>query len=190
MSSSTRRKRTEPQRSASERPADGQPVWSWTDAVAAADVPPLTKLVCLNIARYLSSAGTSWRITRREMLRDTNLASEALTRHLKIAQHHGLLAIERGFDPKTGHRTASSYRPRFPKGVVLAAQPASLGRLDSSPEPRRLNSPGERSPPEPQVPFHKGEAIQGGSTLCPRGDGGVADATHGHQALGNWGVLQ
>lgn len=99
------------------------PVWSWTDAVAKSDVPPLTKLVCLNIARYLSSVGKGWRITVEQMASDTGMGDRAIRIHLGKAKKAGLIAIVRHHDGK-GYRTATEYRPRFPDGVVLDGQPA------------------------------------------------------------------
>jgi len=101
------------------------PVWSWTDAVARADVPPLTKLVCLNIARYLSSAGKGWRITIEEMMRDTAMAKQSIVTHLKRAVAAGLLIAKRHHDGK-GHRTTTEYVPRFPDNAKLARRPADI----------------------------------------------------------------
>ncbi len=101
------------------------PVWNWTGAVVAADVRPLTKLVCLNIARYLSDAGKGWRITAKEMMRDTGLCNQALSQHLKNARVAGLLEITRHHNSK-GHRTGTTYTPRFPENVTLATEPAEL----------------------------------------------------------------
>lgn len=181
-----------------------QPVWSWTDAVARANVPPLTKLVCLNIARYLSSAGKGWSIPIKDMIDDTGLGNQAIARHLKIAKAAGLLTIRRNFDPRTGHRTVTTYRPRFPRGVVLASQPAKMADPSDDPSPehsdadqfahgssdrlsvrgtsRRLSVRGTR-----QVPSHKGKANQGKDPYgsC-RGVDDAASAT----SLGKWGTLQ
>ena len=51
-----------------ERAQQKVPVWEWTGAIAATDVPSLTKLVCLNIARYLSSDGKGWRVSIKQMM--------------------------------------------------------------------------------------------------------------------------
>ena len=125
-----------------------QPVWSWTDAVVAADVPSLTKLVCLNIARYLSSAGKGWRISIEQMVEDTGLSDRATRLHLKKAAAAGLIAIKREYN-HLGHRAITQYIPRFPDGVELSKEPASLPApdaardLDGLPAPRtgRLPAP-------------------------------------------------
>jgi hypothetical protein len=48
-------------------------VWCWRDAIAAACVPPLTKLVCYEISRHLSDAGKSWRIPMKWIITNTSL---------------------------------------------------------------------------------------------------------------------
>lgn len=101
------------------------PVWSWTDAVMKSNVPPLTKYVCLNIARYLSSTGKGWRITVSQMMHDTGLSNRTLATHLERARKAGLLTIVRHHDGR-GHRTVTEYRPRFPDGAELDVQPAEL----------------------------------------------------------------
>ena len=114
------------------------PVWSWRDAIRQTDVPPLTKLVCMMIACYLSDAGKGWRITVEELMRDTGMGNKAVARHLANAQRAGLLAIVRHHDGK-GYRTATEYQPRFPYGAELSQQPAELGGL-SVPETFRAQS--------------------------------------------------
>jgi hypothetical protein len=84
-----------PRQAAADQPMQKVPVWEWTGAIAAADVPPLTKLVCLNIARYLSSAGKGWRLSIKQMMADTGLSNRALATHLKNAEKAGLLVIQR-----------------------------------------------------------------------------------------------
>jgi hypothetical protein len=131
--------------------ADRVPVWSWESAIAATDVAPLTKLVCLNIARYLSSAGKGWRITVEQMARDTGMGDRAVRTHLVLAQKAGLLAIVRHHDNK-GYRTATEYLPRFPANVVLDEQPAeiALPAPDAARAYRHLRPVGRRAG---QVPF-------------------------------------
>jgi hypothetical protein len=120
------------------------PVWSWTDAVAAADVPPPTKLVCLNIARYLSSAGKGWRITIAQQMRDTGLSNRSLATHLEKAEKAGLLVREREHDER-GHVRGTLYTPRFPDNVELSRQPAATcGGLDERPSRRKGRDLDER----------------------------------------------
>ena len=52
------------------------PIWSWTDAVARADMPPLCKLVLLNIGRHLSQVGgKGWPMTIKQMQKETGLST-------------------------------------------------------------------------------------------------------------------
>jgi hypothetical protein len=165
------------------------PVWSWESAIAATAVPPLTKLVCLNIARYLSSAGKGWRLTVEQMMRDTGLGNKAMARHLANAQKAGLVAIVRHHD-RNGRRTVTEYRPRFPAGVMLDGEPAELGSL-SVPETRRrsagLSVPGTR-----QVPFQERKATRERLPLPHSRGGGthvsVVEPADGGNPLNAWGV--
>jgi hypothetical protein len=75
------------------------PVWSWRDAIAKADVPPLTKLVCYDISRYLSDAGKGWRIPVKDIIRDTGLGNQAVANHLRNAVDAGLLIAKRELGP-------------------------------------------------------------------------------------------
>ena len=120
------------------------PVWSWTDSVAAADVPALTKFVCLNIARYLSSAGKGWRVTIEQQMRDTGLSNRSLATHLENAESAGLLVREREHD-KNGHVCGTLYTPRFPDNAELAREPAEMcAGLDEPPSRRKKPAQDQR----------------------------------------------
>lgn len=133
------------------------PVWSWTDAVAKANVPTLTKCVCWDIARYLSSAGKGWRITVEQIARDTGMSERAVRVHLARAKRAGLLDIIRHHDGR-GHRTATEYRPRFPDNCVLSDQPAeiSLPAPDAGRPYRHVVPVGRRAG---QVPFQERKRV-------------------------------
>jgi hypothetical protein len=180
-------------------PQQKKPVWTWTGAVAAADVPPLTKLVCLNIARYLSSAGKGWRLSIEQMMLDTGLSNRSLATHLQKAKEAGLLDIKRMPGSK-GQRGVTLYRPRIPDGVELAREPAEMPgegeppseggsrgqREGGSPRqgsPREGGSRGPREGDSRQVPFHKEEPFQergGANAPTPEEDDpSVAEVFHG-----------
>jgi hypothetical protein len=99
------------------------PVWSWRDAIAKANIPPLTKLVCYDISRYLSDAGKSWRIPVKDIIRDTGLSNRAVATHLANAVAAGLLVIRREMGAD-GRRGVSKYVPKFPDYMDLAREPA------------------------------------------------------------------
>lgn len=144
-----------------------KPVWSWTDAVAKADVPPLTKLVCLNIARYFSSAGKGWRVSIKEMMADTGLSNRSLATHLQLAADAKLLIVKREAGPH-GQRGVTTYIPCFPDGTELAREAElppregdSLGLSEpSSPGPSEPASPRPREPRSRQVSFRKTDSSQ------------------------------
>ena len=95
-------------------PANVQ-IWHWTDAVARSDVPPLCKLILLNIARHLSQVdGKGWPITIKQMQKETGLANGSLAKHIEIAKGEGLLEVVRQYDDQ-GHRTATIYIARLPE---------------------------------------------------------------------------
>lgn len=148
------------------------PVWNWTHAIAITKVPPPTKLVCLNIARYLSDAGRGWRISVEQMMADTGLSNTSIAKHLQNAVDAGLLIIQRTPGPK-GQRGVTMYKPRFPDGVERAREPMEMPGEPPPPgvsEPREPASRGPREvgslrtqPPREagsrQEPFHKEEAF-------------------------------
>lgn len=117
------------------------PVWSWTDAVVQADIQPLTKLVCLNIARYLSSAGKGWRISVKDMMRDTGLSNRSIATHLQLAADAKLIIIKRELGPH-GQRGVTTYIPCFPDGVELAREAEMPPSEPGSRGPREAGSPG------------------------------------------------
>jgi hypothetical protein len=124
------------------RPASARiPVWSWTEAVAKASVPALTKLVCLNIARYLSDAGKGWFITTKEMMADTGMSERSLVTHLENAEKAQLIVREVRHN-RRGYRAGTFYKPCFPDGTELAREPAEMGgSLDAPPACRQGRRP-------------------------------------------------
>jgi hypothetical protein len=118
------------------------PVWSWRDAIAKANVPPLTKLVCYDISRYLSDAGKSWRVPVKDIMRDTGLSNWAVAAHLKHAVDAGLLVIKREIGP-SGQRGVSRYVPRFPANMVLDHEPAEPMQDEAPREPASHGNPRE-----------------------------------------------
>ena len=95
------------------------PVYQWTEAVAEAQVGPLTKLACFALARYLPShdirpgafPGTA------KLVRDTGMCAKSLSTHLAKAKAANLIDIQP--QPAIGSRFAHNlYRPKFPSGLT------------------------------------------------------------------------
>lgn len=149
-------------------PGQKIPVWSWTGAVAVADVEPLTKLVCLNIARYLSDAGKGWRISVKQMMADTGLSNGSIATHLKKAEAAKILVIQRTAKPN-GQRGVTLYKPRFPDNVELSREPAEMPGDDGdcgSTGPSVRGTPGVAAPSAPCTP---GPRVGGSSRPRARG---------------------
>lgn len=148
-------------------PGQKIPVWSWTGAVAAADVEPLTKLVCLNIARYLSDAGKGWHISVKQMMADTGLSNGSIATHLKKAEAAKILVIQRTAKPN-GQRGVTLYKPRFPDNVELSREPAEMpgdGGDCGSTEPSVRGTPGVA----PSASHTPGPRVGGSSRPRARG---------------------
>lgn len=141
------------------------PVWTWRDAIAATDVPPLTKLVCYDISRHISDAGKSWRIPVKSIIGDTGLSNRAVAAHLKNAVAAGLLVMRREVNAR-GHRSITTYAPRFPDHVTLARQ-AELPQVTEG--HLGLSDGGSR-----QVPFHKLNLSNKRATEKKKGSSGRA----------------
>lgn len=114
------------------RNADGTiPVWCWRDAIFESDAAPLTRLVCLAIARYLADCGKGCFPNVETLQDDTGLSNKSITTHLKLAEAAGLLVVNRRKGPD-GRNLGHVYLPKFPDKAVLARQPAQDIDADES----------------------------------------------------------
>jgi hypothetical protein len=124
-------------RFAPEQQPDDQPsvfdafVRNWADEVAKAPIPPIAKLVCLNLLRYIPGDQVSCRPGFKQMLADTGLCKDAVTKHLVLAEQAGLLYVKRNYDRATGHRTVTTYRLRLPALVVVDLADTTVGGSQS-----------------------------------------------------------
>lgn len=103
---------------AQKKPDRKIPVWSWRHAIVSSDAPPLTRLVCLVLANYVSDVGAGCWPGTKLLLGETGLSNKTLTEHLKRAVKAGLLEIRRVPGAK-GTFGYYHYYPRFPKNVEL-----------------------------------------------------------------------
>lgn len=89
------------------------PVWTWRDAIRRAKVAPLTKLVCLTIANYVSDLGKGAYPSVTLIMEDSGMSNRSVATHLQLAVEAGLLEIERKHG-KDGRFKKSIYHPKFP----------------------------------------------------------------------------
>lgn len=94
---------------------------TWQQTVQRSSLPPLAKLVCLNLSLYQHDRRRQgcWPSLSQQM-RDTGLARLALTECLKWACEAGYLARERTFGPR-GMRCRTAYRLTLPGSVAPKA---------------------------------------------------------------------
>jgi hypothetical protein len=174
------------------------PVWNWRGAILAADIEPLTKLVCLAISHYLSDAGKGWRVSVKQLMADTGIKSnKTISTHLENAQKANLLVIQRTVKAN-GQRGVTLYKARFPDTVELSREPAEMPADDGecgSAEPSVTATPGAAAPsvprtPRPRVPDTRQESFQQEGSFqkvsfqervaqarpAPKTDAGVVDA--------------
>ncbi len=111
--------------------AQAAPLLHWRIAIQRADLPPLTKLICLNLALHMEAGHEECSPTIREQMRDTGLELSVLARHLRIAQTEGYLALDEHAGLSGAIRT--SYRPTFPGSIKLPATTHSDEPPSSSP---------------------------------------------------------
>jgi Helix-turn-helix domain len=123
------------------------PVWTWRSAIREADVPSLTKLVCLVIADYLNDASDRCWPSVKRLMHETGLSNRSMSTHLQNAVEAGLLAMERRVG-KNGRFEGTVYRPRIPAETVPPREPPSRDtnrvKLLHSDWPREAASPGPR----------------------------------------------
>jgi hypothetical protein len=94
------------------------PVWTWRDAIRKSGAPPLTKLICLCIANYVSDVGKGAFPSVRALMADSSMSNRSVSTHIQSAIDAGLLELEREAG-KAGRFGRTVYYPRFPDNTVL-----------------------------------------------------------------------
>lgn len=124
------------------------PVWTWRHAIAEADVPSLTKLLCYTVALRLTDCGQYVRISVAEICRLSKMSERSVAGHVQIAAGAGLMSVTR-LHNRAGHVIGTDYYPKFPNGAVLDYKPARE-TLDYPPAESAVREPKPtRSTPEP-----------------------------------------
>lgn len=118
------------------------PVWTWRDAIAQADIKPLTKLVLYTLANHMNDRGQVCWPSVETLMEQTGLSNRSVATHLALAVAAGFLEIERKHNDK-GHRYRTWYTPCFPEQFELARkathfpQPEDEKTLSEPASPRR-----------------------------------------------------
>lgn len=123
--------------------ADLKAVNRWTAHVAASAAKPLTKLICLTLARHMRSRD-GCEITVRQIMAETGLSNRGVADHVKLAVDAGLLTITRL--RAKGRPTGTRYRPvlpatadRGPAGPATPSAPAPREREQRSPTRKKID---------------------------------------------------
>jgi hypothetical protein len=106
---------------------------SWRIAIQRADLPPLTKLICLNLALHTEVAEAECWPSIAEQMRDTGLELNELLKHLRIAQKEGYLTIDQPIGLEAA-RHGPVYRHTFP-GSIRFSPASSFGEPPPCPPP-------------------------------------------------------
>lgn len=96
---------------------------AWQAALAKAELRPATKAMGVLLIAHLGISSET-RTTRKKLAAGMGVAERTLARHLRQLLAAGLIQLVQHHDPKTGWRTASTYRLTLP--VAAAATEAAL----------------------------------------------------------------
>ena len=86
---------------------------AWRTLVQHSHLPPLTKLVCVNLSLHMEDMTGSRSPSLREQMRDTGLSYELLMQNLRTALREGYLASA-AVEGSSGAFSTVVYRATFP----------------------------------------------------------------------------
>jgi hypothetical protein len=138
-------------------------IWTWRQAIEKSRMSTGAKCLCYTLSNHLSDCGRYHVMPVEEIAEAINAGMRSAERYLAEAATAEFIEITKQFNPGTGYRTASLYRPKFPSWATLDDEAAKVQEEPTKNDGQTAKSAGRtRKEEKPQTANMAGR--EGGQT--------------------------